>query len=76
LLMDGPKSRLEIADSLGVQTRSGHLYKAIFDLRQMDFIELTIPDKPQSRNQRMRLTARGKKWLESQPGNEQAKPGK
>jgi hypothetical protein len=26
-------------------------------------IELTIPDKPQSRNQKMRLTEKGKAWL-------------
>lgn len=43
-------------------SRSGHLYKSI-DLRSLDFIELTIPDKPQSRNQKMRITEEGMAWL-------------
>ena len=29
-------------------------------------VEMTLPDKPNSRSQRYRLTAKGKKWLASQ----------
>jgi ATP-dependent DNA helicase RecG len=58
-----PRSRPEIAAHLGLKSRSGHLYKAIGHLRNLRFIELTIPDKPQSKNQRMRITATGRKWL-------------
>jgi DNA-binding PadR family transcriptional regulator len=60
------RSRPEIAEHLGLKSRSGHLYKSIDHLRNLGFIELTIPDKPQSRNQRMRLTEKGKAWLARQ----------
>jgi len=54
-----PRSRLEIAEYLGLKSRSGHLYKAIDHLRNLDLLELTIPDKPKSGNQKLRLTKRG-----------------
>lgn len=62
-----PRSRPEIADHLSLKSRSGHLYKSIDHLRNLGFIELTIPDKPQSRNQKMRITDKGETWLGSQP---------
>jgi ATP-dependent DNA helicase RecG len=31
-------------------------------------IEMTQPDKPNSRSQRYRLTAIGRRWLEAHPG--------
>jgi hypothetical protein len=43
-LAPGPVSRPGVADSLGLKSRSGHLYKSISRLR-----ELTVPDKPQSK---------------------------
>jgi ATP-dependent DNA helicase RecG len=58
-----PRSRPALAEHLGFKSRSGHLYKSIDHLRSLGFIELTIPDKPQSRNQKMRITERGKAWL-------------
>ncbi len=58
-----PKGRLKIGEHLGLTSRSGHFYKAINHLRSLDFIELTIPDKPQSKNQKMRITERGRSWL-------------
>jgi ATP-dependent DNA helicase RecG len=58
-----PRSRPAIAEHLGLKSRSGHLYKAIDHLRNLEFIELTIPDKPQSRNQKMRITDKGTAWL-------------
>ena len=61
-----PKSRPEIADHLGLRSRSGHLYKAIDHLRNLGFVELTVPDKPQSRNQKMRITDAGRSWLTQQ----------
>ena len=65
-----PKSRPEIADQLGLKSRSGHLYKAIDHLRNLGFIELTIPEKPQSKNQKMRITGKGQAWLMSKPAPE------
>lgn len=33
---------------------------------QSDLLEMTIPDKPQSRLQKYRLTAKGRAWLDAQ----------
>jgi ATP-dependent DNA helicase RecG len=63
-LEGGPKSRAEMAESLGMKSRrSGHLSRAMERLRRLRLAELTIPDKPQSRNQKMRITERGRGWL-------------
>jgi hypothetical protein len=40
-----PKSGREIAGRLGLQSRSGHLYKAIDHLRNLGFFDFIIPDK-------------------------------
>ena len=55
-----PQNRPAIARHLGLNSRSGHLYKAIFHLREIGYIELTLPDKPQSRNQKYRITEKGR----------------
>jgi ATP-dependent DNA helicase RecG len=61
-----PRTRLELAGKLKVKSgRSGHLKKAIERLRSLEMIELTIPDKPQSKNQKMRITAKGRAVLDS-----------
>lgn len=62
-----PKSRSEIAAHLSLKSRSGHLYKTIDHLRNLGFVELTIPDKPQSKNQKMRITGAGQAWLAVHP---------
>jgi ATP-dependent DNA helicase RecG len=60
------RNRREIGEHLGLKSRSGHFYKVIDSLRNLGLIELTIPDKPQSKNQRMRITRQGRAWLGSQ----------
>ncbi len=55
----GLRSRPAIAEHLGLKSRSGHLYKSLHHLREIGFIELTLPDKPQSRNQRYKITQKG-----------------
>jgi ATP-dependent DNA helicase RecG len=60
-------SRPELAAHLGLKSRSGHLYKAIDHLRNLGYIELTIPDKPQSKNQKVGITEKGQAWLASHP---------
>ncbi|MHB0955678.1 MAG: hypothetical protein ACYC0X_04790 [Pirellulaceae bacterium] len=53
----GAKSRLEIFEFLGVKTsRSGHLLRAIERFRDLNLAELTIPDKAQNTNQKLRIT--------------------
>jgi ATP-dependent DNA helicase RecG len=60
---DQPRSSPEIAGHLNVNRRSGHFYRAVDHLQNLGFLELTIPDKPQSKNQRMRITEKGRSWL-------------
>ena len=52
-----------MARMLGHKTISGELHKQIKRLLKKDLIEMTIPDKPNSRLQKYRLTARGRAWL-------------
>lgn len=54
-----PRSRAEIAGALGITSRSGSLYKSIDRLRAIGILNLTIPERPRSKQQKMRLTAKG-----------------
>lgn len=58
-----PLSSAEIAAALGHQQLSGNLRKALPRLRKAGWLEYTIPDKPNSRLQKYRLTARGQALL-------------
>lgn len=53
------KNRPQIAKELSYPGRSGNLLRAITRLRLFELVELTIPEKPKSRNQKLRLTAKG-----------------
>ncbi len=59
-LQDSPKSKSEIAAALGHNSISGAVKKAIVALLAEGLIAYTLPDKPQSRLQKYRLT-QGKK---------------
>ncbi len=60
LLMDKSLSSGEIAKNLGHKQLSGNLRKVIPQLRERGIIEFTLPDKPNSRLQKYRLTEKGK----------------
>jgi DNA-binding PadR family transcriptional regulator len=58
-----PRRGPEIANHLRNTSRSGNLYKSMDRHRMAGFLQLTIPDKPQSKNQKMRITEKGIAWL-------------
>jgi ATP-dependent DNA helicase RecG len=51
-----PLSRSQIAQTLGHSSVSGALNRSISRLMDQDLIAYTLPDKPQSRLQKYRLT--------------------
>ena len=60
LMMRGEHSRSELMEALGLANR-GHFRKAYLQpALEQHLIEMTLPDKPQSRYQKYRLTVRGK----------------
>ncbi|MDU2124094.1 MAG: hypothetical protein E7E64_16440, partial [Clostridium celatum] len=56
LLANNILSKTQIAHELGYKTVSGNLKEAIKNLLELDLIELTIPDKPKSKNQKYKLS--------------------
>ena len=56
-----PKSRAEIAAQLGVSPRGRAVNRVLGGLLSGALVEMTIPDKPSSRNQKYRATDTGKK---------------
>ena len=62
---DAPRSSPELLALLGYGNRTGNLKKALKRLRNIGFLELTISGKPRSKNQRYRLTAKGRRAMQS-----------
>ncbi|MBM4083201.1 MAG: hypothetical protein FJ272_00250, partial [Planctomycetes bacterium] len=60
---DKPQSTPDLLALLGYGSRTGNLKKALARMRTVGFLELTIPDKPRSKNQRYRLTTTGRRAL-------------
>jgi len=61
LKINGEMTRQELQESLNLADRMNFLKTYLQPAIESDLIELTIPDKPKSRNQRYRLTNFGKK---------------
>jgi predicted HTH transcriptional regulator len=62
-LTASPLGKAELSARLGQKEISGQLNKVIRVLLGGQTIEMTIPDKPNSRLQKYRLTAKGRAWL-------------
>lgn len=62
--MDGEMTRQSMQDAVGLAHRE-HFRKAyLLPALELGVIEMTHPDKPNSRSQRYRLTVTGQRWLE------------
>ena len=65
-----PLNRHSLAGQFGHRSVSGALRKAISILLQNEWIECTIPEKPNSRLQQYRLTLAGERALKERFGEE------
>ena len=65
-----PLNRHSLAGQFGHRSVSGALRKAISILLQNEWIEYTIPEKPNSRLQKYRLTLAGERALKERFGEE------
>ncbi len=63
-LHDNPAGKAALATRFGHKTVSGELHKQIKRLLLQDLIEMTLPEKPNSRLQKYRLTAKGRTLLD------------
>ena len=68
LLRQAPMAKSAISTGLGQSTVSGQLNKMIRSLVDGELIEYTIPEKPNSRLQKYRLTENGKRRLANLEG--------
>jgi len=59
----GEKTGKDLLAVAGYRNRTGNFKKGLKRLVDEHFLELTIPDKPNSRLQKYRLTAKGKAVL-------------
>lgn len=68
-----PLSSAEIAAALGHKQLSGNLRKVLPQLRNAGLLQYTIEEKPNSRLQRYRLTAKGRALLTAEQRSEKEK---
>jgi len=63
ILNDGPKAPKEIRDTLGLSHRQTFRENYLHPALEQGLIKQTIPEKPNSRLQKYRLTEKGKEIL-------------
>jgi ATP-dependent DNA helicase RecG len=64
----GPKSAKELLAAAGYTSRTGNFKRSLAKLIENRLLELTLPDKPNSRLQKYQLTSRGKSLLQRGKG--------
>ncbi len=69
LLIQQPAGKAQLAQMLGQKTVSGALHRQIKFLMEQQFIEMTLPEKPNSRLQQYRLTPQGQALVAEMRGN-------
>ncbi|MFT7389641.1 MAG: ATP-dependent DNA helicase RecG [Candidatus Endobugula sp.] len=69
VLLNGEKSKSQIANNLGHTSISSKLNLRINELLDQQFIARTLPDKPNSRLQQYRLTDQGKAFFARKGSN-------
>lgn len=67
ILSKGEQGKVAISQALGQKEVSGPLNQAMRRILKAGIVERTIPDKPQSRLQKYRLTEKGRQWLLAHP---------
>ena len=59
MLEDAPLAASNLLNLLGLNSKTGAFKRAIKELLEQGLIEYTLPDKPNSRLQKYRLTDKG-----------------
>lgn len=59
-VMDGDKGRRELRERMGLKNDDHFRFSYLRPALEAGLIEMTIPDKPNSRSQKYRLTMKGK----------------
>ncbi|MEW5947032.1 MAG: ATP-binding protein [bacterium] len=62
------RALLELMKATGRSDRTKFRHQVLIPLLEEGLIEMTIPDKPRSRNQKYRLTDKGRQFLENRNG--------
>ncbi len=68
LALVGEMSRQQLLDALAMTHREHFRSTYLKPAMDAGMVEMTLPDKPNSSNQRYRLTALGQRWLQTHPG--------
>jgi len=66
-----PRSTPELLTALGYAVRTRNFRDGLKHLIALDMLEMSMPDSPRSKNQRYRLTGKGRAWLAAKPTEEE-----
>lgn len=69
VLSHGERSATELAEAIGLRSKTGALKRTLSELLSGGLIQYTLPDKPTSRLQRYRITDAGRANLNNQEEN-------